>query len=366
MMAASNGLQDAHPYSQSDQPRNSSSPQPQHRRGYQACDPCRKRKVKCDLGSKSSSCDATPIWLKAREANLVPTPLGVDNPRAPPCVRCRRESKRCEFSATRRKRKLSEPENPVEGVLQRDKRMMVGEVLANESSDSAASYLKPDPATFENDGTPSLPKWSEASSSTASQLPPQSTVTQKYNAPGTSTPTSQFQDAKNLRLRMFPVGERASGTGYALEGGPPMMNRTAVELLSPAISNSHDALHLLSEAAGRTEDLNRQSLENRYAARQSVSSFNSPISPITQAGTPQSVGGSFSRAPRSGPLPAGNYYPTNTSDTVDPRLSHTRPQSGASGNVQDAGYLDAVRAWSRLRFVRAGWLSVEESMDYVA
>lgn len=23
----------------------------QHRRGYQACDPCRKRKVKCDLGS---------------------------------------------------------------------------------------------------------------------------------------------------------------------------------------------------------------------------------------------------------------------------------------------------------------------------
>lgn len=24
-----------------------------HRRGYQACDPCRKRKVKCDLGSMS-------------------------------------------------------------------------------------------------------------------------------------------------------------------------------------------------------------------------------------------------------------------------------------------------------------------------
>lgn len=25
-----------------------------HRRGYQACDPCRKRKVKCDLGSMST------------------------------------------------------------------------------------------------------------------------------------------------------------------------------------------------------------------------------------------------------------------------------------------------------------------------
>ena len=28
-----------------------SSQQQHHRRGYQACDPCRRRKVKCDLGS---------------------------------------------------------------------------------------------------------------------------------------------------------------------------------------------------------------------------------------------------------------------------------------------------------------------------
>lgn len=35
-------------------PGKSQSPTPQHRRGYQACDPCRKRKVKCDLGSKIS------------------------------------------------------------------------------------------------------------------------------------------------------------------------------------------------------------------------------------------------------------------------------------------------------------------------
>lgn len=53
---------------------------PQHKRVYQACIPCRRRKVKCDLGS-------------------------VDNPGDPPCVRCRRESKECYFSATRRKRK---------------------------------------------------------------------------------------------------------------------------------------------------------------------------------------------------------------------------------------------------------------------
>ncbi|PHH80331.1 hypothetical protein CDD80_1970 [Ophiocordyceps camponoti-rufipedis] len=55
----------------------------QHKRVYQACIPCRRRKVRCDLGS-------------------------VDNPHDPPCVRCRRESKECFFSATRRKRKTDE------------------------------------------------------------------------------------------------------------------------------------------------------------------------------------------------------------------------------------------------------------------
>ena len=34
-------------------PRSPSPSTPAHRRGYQACDPCRKRKVKCDLGSEA-------------------------------------------------------------------------------------------------------------------------------------------------------------------------------------------------------------------------------------------------------------------------------------------------------------------------
>jgi hypothetical protein len=72
--------------------RKSTPPQqpPQHKRVYQACIPCRRRKVKCDLGS-------------------------VDNPSDPPCVRCRRESKECYFSATRRKRKLPGGEDSVDG-----------------------------------------------------------------------------------------------------------------------------------------------------------------------------------------------------------------------------------------------------------
>ena len=49
-----------------------------HTRTYQACEECRRRKIKCDMGP-------------------------VDNPHSPPCARCRRENKECNFNATRRK-----------------------------------------------------------------------------------------------------------------------------------------------------------------------------------------------------------------------------------------------------------------------
>ncbi|PYH43777.1 Zn(II)2Cys6 transcription factor domain-containing protein [Aspergillus saccharolyticus JOP 1030-1] len=363
-------------YSHNGQNHHTRSPSPQsqsqsqHRRGYQACDPCRKRKVKCDLGS-------------------------VDNPRPPPCVRCRRESKRCEFSATRRKRKPSDADDESEdAALRRDKRMMVGEVLSTHSSNNRDSspYVPslehvPSSATATaaalDNNTPGRPrlKWSE-SSPAASQLPPSTasshhrytsstgTTTATTNHPTSttqSTTAAHFADARGNRRSVFSAGDRSHAPSFSLEGGQPMMNRTAVELLSPAISNSHDALHLLSEAAGRTEDLNRQSLENRYGARQSVSSFNSPMSPLTQAGTPRSAGGSFSRPARSGTVPgAGGYYPAGGSGALDAQHPDGRGQADSTENAPDPGFADAVRAWSRLRFVRAGWLSVEEAMAYVA
>src|SRR5271167_2243583 len=48
-------------------------------RSYQACVPCRKRKVKCDLGDPG-------------------------NPTDPPCRRCRREHKDCYFQDLRTKK----------------------------------------------------------------------------------------------------------------------------------------------------------------------------------------------------------------------------------------------------------------------
>ncbi|KAJ5160183.1 uncharacterized protein N7482_007187 [Penicillium canariense] len=331
---------------------------PQHRRGYQACDPCRKRKVKCDLGSMGSAHPPAVAYLAwLTDHNIF---AGVDNPRPPPCVRCRRESKRCEFSATRRKRKASDATEDVEAaeVLRRDKRMMTGEVPANEAPTQVegSQYPPPEPI-LDTDAFRAQQRWAETSPAAA---PPRSTP----NAPISST-TRQFIESRNPRLPTYQSGERSSVPGY---GGQPMMNRTAVELLSPAITNTHDALHLLSEAAGRTEDLNRQTIENRYGARRSVSSYNSGPSPLAHGNSPGNLSGSFSRTPRSGMAAGGNGFLQSGGGPgiVESQIPEDSGQRDNSPNPQDPGFIDAVRAWSRLRFVRAGWMTVEEGMEYVA
>lgn len=244
--------------------------------------------------------------------------------------------------------------------------MMTGDNASKaEPSPSArsSSFPQPELPTFDTPGQ-AQPKWINKSPSNG-HLPQRSNGSQGQGT-NLSTSTAQFTDLRNTRHPVYSVGERSAAPRFSLEGNQPMMNRTAVELLSPAISNSHDALHLLSEAAGRTEDLNRQSLENRYAAtRQSGSSFTSPMSTVTQTGTPRSAGGSFSRQHRSGTAQSTNYFQGSGLASGESHLD-TRDRTSSAGHPSDSGYLDAVKAWSRLRFVRAGWLSVEESMAYVA
>lgn len=33
--------------------------------------------------------------------------------------------------------------------------------------------------------------------------------------------------------------------------------------------------------------------------------------------------------------------------------------------ANDPGYIDALKAWSRFRFVRAGWFSAQEAIEYI-
>lgn len=43
---------------------------------------------------------------------------------------------------------------------------------------------------------------------------------------------------------------------------------------------------------------------------------------------------------------------------IDPELTKRDPSS-------EPGYQEALRAWARFRFVRAGWFTAQEAMDYI-
>lgn len=48
---------------------------------------------------------------------------------------------------------------------------------------------------------------------------------------------------------------------------------------------------------------------------------------------------------------------------IDPALSSDGPSR--ADRMQDQGYKDAINAWSRFRFVRAGWFTPAEAIDYI-
>ena len=46
---------------------------------------------------------------------------------------------------------------------------------------------------------------------------------------------------------------------------------------------------------------------------------------------------------------------------IDPELSGMEKPD----RMQEPGYKDALKAWSRFRFVRAGWFTPQEAIDYI-
>lgn len=177
-------------------------PPPQHKRVYQACIPCRRRKVKCDLGS-------------------------VDNPSDPPCVRCRRESKDCYFSATRRKRKLDGREDSVEDIdVDQDYLIRNGRKRLH-SNDSGS---EPPPTFVSHSATRLPPVWAGSHSPPLAPLTPGGHIgrTQPLRRPGHSdTPSRSNGDDSNVRME----------------------NPEAQDVMRREVYGPHDALDLLYKAA---------------------------------------------------------------------------------------------------------------------
>lgn len=119
-----------------------------------------------------------------------------------------------------------------------------------------------------------------------------------------------------------------------------MLNKAAADALNPAISTSYDALYLLSQAAGQTGEAGMQPQQNGARSMQT---------PSTTFGSPSSTNPSQHRTVSSTMTP---------STMIDPAMVLDNGQT-------DAGYKNALKSWSRMRFVRAGWFTAHEAMDYI-
>ncbi|KAL2127396.1 hypothetical protein VTI74DRAFT_10807 [Chaetomium olivicolor] len=264
---------------------------PQHKRVYQACIPCRRRKVRCDLGS-------------------------VDDPHDPPCVRCRRESKECYFSATRRKRKIDEgsaddPDHD-DYILRNGRKQLRGS-----RSPSALDRR------FYSD-VPLTPGGSHGRS-------------QPLRRPG--------ETAKSHRSNST-TGEFGNG-----EPNTPLENFEARSVMRREVYGPQDALDLLYKAA--TENPMHKPDENPPPTRSS----NQP---------PHHTRRDAESRKSSNTITPGAYHTRNasrhdgpaTEQAIDPELSKRDPSA-------EPGYAEALKAWARFRFVRAGWFTAQEAIEYI-
>lgn len=228
----------------------------------------------------------------------------MDDPHEPPCVRCRRESKDCYFSATRRKRRA-------DGDLQEE-----DDDYAIRNRRRKTDHVQQNP----------LPQPHRSAS--LSSTPP----LDGYNPEHGPAPRSDSF-----------YTEPAAGNDEPGQD-QEVTNETAAALFQTPINTPGDALHLLLEASGRSEDFQLQS----------------------------NVQDTLSQSPRDGKsIPSTKFHfarpepiepPVDQSHTanLDPAIA----SDGLNNNSTDSSR-DSLQVWSRLRFVRAGWLTAKEAMSYV-
>lgn len=306
---------------------NSNAPGAQHKRVYQACIPCRRRKVRCDLGS-------------------------VDNPHDPPCVRCRRESKECFFSATRRKRKADDGEVSEDEYIVRN-----GRKRLNNANDSA------------------------------SRTPPP--IDSKAYSDVPLTPGGSQGRSKPLR-RPDEHGEEQ----YHGDANQQLENFEAQTVMRRGVYGPHDALDLLYKAA-----TDRSVASEFNKAKNNAHASSTPPQPpgfqhqrhesrsSSAAGGVNGAAGGFPKPVARSSSFGGLAGADTRQDRVRRELHrHASDVGGARSSAQKAGrtdehpvdpglmeqdptmqpgYNDAVRAWQRFRFVRAGWFTPQEAIQYI-
>ncbi|KZF26948.1 hypothetical protein L228DRAFT_235952 [Xylona heveae TC161] len=306
-------------------------PAPSHTRTYQACIPCRQRKVRCDLGS-------------------------VDNPHDPPCVRCRREHKHCFFSATRRKRKSADEEGE-------------GEAVADGTDNHTFHAKRPRKNEEQIQSSPALPLSHLARSNSAAFAQPLTPGgsfgrAQPLRRPFSASPSSSVSTLPLhngiAHQRSYSVVSPGTTTARADAKGEHLTNDTAAELLSAEVYSGHDALNLLYEAADRSGDIQNQRVGSQPSAQ---------VSPLVTSSTPASRTGSTAVGPRTsigGGEDSGARNASVQLDTGQEELQGESNEGFALDESIGVSEMEAgLKAWSRSRFVRAGWFTAREAILYI-
>ncbi|PVH87269.1 hypothetical protein DL98DRAFT_649544 [Cadophora sp. DSE1049] len=263
------------------------------RRVYQACEPCRIRKAKCDRGSD-------------------------DDPRPPPCARCKRESiqSQCVLASKRNKRDIGAPdkfqsrENTQYGS-ETNARQGVGRSGAEVSRDISAG-----PAASESGDYVESPFTNGASPGNSHVL--------QANSPYSHRSHRSFRSAEDADSRSYPSSSRRNLTD---------------NVIHTLVSKPNDALALLFEAAERQDpsalNSRRQSLEPSRNLRRNIDK--------------SLVDG------EAGSNHAGhtNAIPTPHSTVTSPAQIIPDPSS------------EMIELWKTYRFVREGWLTAREAVLYV-
>ncbi|CAK7221532.1 zinc finger transcriptional activator [Sporothrix curviconia] len=266
--------------------------QPGHKRVYQACIPCRRRKVRCDLGS-------------------------VDNPHDPPCVRCRRESKECYFSATRRKRKTEDDA----GIDSDDYVIRNGRRKLHADEMSALNG-----GIFDN--APLGPALANVRS-------------HPLRRPQPDDPSSRNGSTSSRKTNNISAAD---------EPNTPLENFEAQTVMRREVYGPHDALDLLYKAATDSPHTKQENLNNGPAGQSQNRFAQQPGQGRSSDYFSSATSGYGSGRPGRA---ASRHEPA-----IDPELVRPDPSTLP-------GYSEALKLWAKFRFVRAGWFTAQEAIEYI-
>ncbi len=158
--------------------------------------------------------------------------------------------------------------------------------------------------------------------------------------------------------RLQPLRRPGSRNSSEYDEEDQQVNNEATKIMQKGeVFSGHDALNLLFEAAGRNGDILHQRTGSSGSFPRPNFTGNTPGSQVSMMSPHQNIQGRepvyFGREPASGaPVP------------IDPAVSQSYAR-GTGGLQEDPNYEDALRAWSKFRFVRAGWFTAKEGVEYV-